>query len=128
MILNRWGGRVAWKFWIFLKGRIHFKNKYLNKCYCKVQVKFDFKFFELNILIHLEVFGDVFTAGLFFLVFILFIFAVIHIHGHTAVEMLFTKTNFRLHCIAHAKMRGLRHPDGGEEHKKGKGYGNNSFH
>ena len=30
--------------------------------------------------------------------------------------------------MAHAKVRSLRHPNGGEEYEKGKRYGNKRFH
>jgi hypothetical protein len=127
-IANRRGRSVMGAFGTFGLRKVQSKNEDVNQRNSEVDVELNLGFLELNVFIHLEVLGDVFAAGIRILLLILPVFTVIHWHIHATVQEFFTKTDLRLHRMAHAKMCSLRHPNGGEEHKKGERYGENCFH
>jgi hypothetical protein len=124
-IANRRGRCVIVAFGTFGLRKVQSKNEDVNRRNSEVDVELNLGFLEMNVFIHLEVLGDVFAAGIRIL---LLVFTVIHRHIHAAVQVFFTKTDLRLHRMPHAKMCSLRHPNGGEEHKKGERYGENCFH
>ncbi len=121
VLLKRGGGIKCKRRLVSLK-RVQTKSKDLNQSHCKAQIERIMMLFKLNIIVNLKVFGDILAAGFGVFGVVGIIFVVIHWHSHAAIEVFFAKTNFRFHRMAHAKMCRFRHPDGGEEHEKGKRY------
>ena len=70
---------------------------------------------ELKIIVHLEVLGGVFAAGIWISIGIVLLFAG---HFHAAVEVFFSKTYHGLHFMSHTPMRRLSHSHGREKQKK----------
>lgn len=70
---------------------------------------------ELKIIVHLQVMGGVFAAGIWISIGIFILFPR---HFHAAVEVFFSKTDHGLHFMSHAPMRRLGHSHCREEQKK----------